>query len=143
MQTVTKALLIPLNQFGEILIQDRENYKPPRWGYFGGSVEEGETVLDALIRETQEELAVDISNDEIIELGVFKDQKLDKEINRHAYILIVDKNNWQYKVQEAKGAKWVKPKTMTDLMREFSGIADVAIANKVASYLRANDPVIG
>ena len=51
-----KALLVPVNSKGEVLIQDRSGHKPPPWGYFGGGIEVGETPIVAVIREAKEEL---------------------------------------------------------------------------------------
>jgi len=51
-----KTLIIPVNSQGEIFGQDRTDYKPPPWGFFGGSIETGETHLEAILHETKEEL---------------------------------------------------------------------------------------
>lgn len=134
---VTKALLIPLNEEGLILIQDRENYKPPRWGYFGGSVEKNETVMEALVREAKEELDINISNVPLEKLGEFEDQIGDTVTQRHVFILKVE-DSWRYEVKEGKGAKWVKPQTMIDLMREFSGDADIRIAQSTRAFSSNN-----
>ncbi len=127
MEKITKAILIPVNSNGEILIQDRENYKTPRWGYLGGSVEKGETTMEALVREAKEELDIDISSARLENLGEFEDLRADRQINRHVFIMRVD-DTWQFDVKEGKGAKWVKPETMIDLMIESSGDAGVSIA---------------
>ena len=136
---VVKALLIPVNKKGEVLIQDRENYKPLRWGYFGGSVEVGETVKEALIREAKEELVKDISDAKVVELGIFEDIIGGKEVRRHTFIMSVDVESFKYNVQEGKGAKWVSPEEMEDLMKQFASEADVLIARAVSAFLR-KDP---
>lgn len=135
MQKITKALLIPFNQKGEILIQDRENYKPPRWGYFGGSVEQGESIKEGLIREAKEELNCDITEYELIELGQFEDERSNRRINRWVFLIEVNERTWHYKVNEGKGAKWVKPEEMIELMKEFSGEAAVRIAETTLEYI--------
>ncbi|MGE0918203.1 NUDIX domain-containing protein [Trichlorobacter lovleyi] len=56
-RTVVISILYDLS--GRILLQQRSDdaaYMPGRWAYFGGGVESGESVEQALIRETQEEL---------------------------------------------------------------------------------------
>lgn len=121
-----------------ILIQDREDYKPPRWGYFGGSVEEGETVREALVREAKEELDIDITDRHLEDLGEFEDQIGDKLIKRYVFIMSVD-DTWSFEVKEGKNAKWVKPETMIDLMMEFSGEADVHIARSTVAFLLNNN----
>lgn len=137
MEKLIKALLIPVNSTGEILIQDRENYKPPRWGYFGGSVEKDETVMEALVREAEEELDIDISHAQLENLGEFVDLREGKLITRHVYIMRVD-DTWDFVVKEGKGAKWVRPETMINLMKEFSGDADIRIAQSTRVFSSDN-----
>jgi 8-oxo-dGTP pyrophosphatase MutT (NUDIX family) len=135
MKKVTKALLIPLNQFDEILIQDREGFKPPRWGYFGGSVEMGESIKEALIRETSEELRIEISSEELIEVGNFTDEIEGNLVTRYVYLLNVDKDNWIFEVNEGKGAKWVDVDEMVSLIQGASGDAGLKIALGIKEYV--------
>ena len=52
------ALILFYNDKKEILLQDRTGISKfgEEWGQFGGSIEEGETPEQAVIRETKEEL---------------------------------------------------------------------------------------
>jgi 8-oxo-dGTP diphosphatase len=62
---VQGAILILLNGDGRVLLQDRGDDAPAypgQWGLFGGAVEFGETVWQALLREAMEELRHDASN---------------------------------------------------------------------------------
>ncbi len=54
------------NSQGEILIAKRADHQHQGglWEFLGGKVEEGETVLDALIREFQEEVGITIETAE-------------------------------------------------------------------------------
>ena len=55
-----------LNSRGEILIQKRnENLKrnPGKWAFTGGVVDSGETSVEGAIRESKEELGIDIAKD--------------------------------------------------------------------------------
>jgi len=55
----TVVIIILHDQQGRILLQQRSDdaaYMPGCWAYFGGGVEAGESIEQALIRETQEEL---------------------------------------------------------------------------------------
>jgi len=140
MKKVTKALLIPLNQFGEILIQNREGFKPPRWGYFGGSVERGESIKEALIRETIEELGIDISSEELLEVGNFTDEIEGKLVTRYVYLLNVDKDNWIFEVKEGKGAIWVDVDEMVRLIQGASGEAGLNIALGIKKFLTDKFP---
>src|SRR3989338_3945399 len=64
-----KALIVPINPQNQILIQDRRGHKKPDWGYFGGEIESGETSLQSVIRETEEELRIIVKPDELKYLG--------------------------------------------------------------------------
>lgn len=77
MKILLKALLLPITENDELLIQDRRGHKPPPWGFFGGSIEEGETPIEAVIRETKEELDVDIVIDDIEYQGEFPGSERD------------------------------------------------------------------
>ncbi len=63
MQKRRVSIIIFFNNNGDILIQDRRGYKQGAdYGFFGGKIEEGETSGEALKREIQEELTLDIKN---------------------------------------------------------------------------------
>jgi len=59
---VVKAIII--NQSGQFLLQHRDNIagiaEPNCWSFFGGLVEQGETLIAALERELQEELSCQV-----------------------------------------------------------------------------------
>ena len=59
-----------LTQDDKLLLQFRPawNERPPLLSAFGGHVEEGETIIQGLIRELKEELGADISSNEIIKI---------------------------------------------------------------------------
>lgn len=68
------AAIILENDKGEILLYLRDNKPnipfPHYWDLFGGHVEEGETVEEALVREVKEELDYDLK-----EYAFFKEYK--------------------------------------------------------------------
>lgn len=104
-----KALLFILNSKGEVLIQDRRGYKKPDWGYFGGSIEEGETPLGAVIREAKEELNLNLQEEDLSYLGEFlethfKDIDGDEGTIQHFYLYKTDQEHFED--LEAKGAHW-------------------------------------
>ena len=63
------AILLPYNENFEVLFQNRVNLKKTTgdYGFFGGHLEEGENVEEALAREIMEEWNFDISNLEDLE----------------------------------------------------------------------------
>ena len=74
MDKKTVALILPYNDKFEIILQRRKGFidKPVEvdYGFFGGHLEKGETVRQALKREIKEELSIDIR--EIKSLKFFK-----------------------------------------------------------------------
>ena len=100
-----KALLIPYNSKGEIFIQDRRGHKPPPWGFFGGGIEVGETSLKAVIRETKEELDLDIAEKDIDYMGEFPTKFNDVETERSLYLYSTEQI--EFTVLEGAGGRWV------------------------------------
>lgn len=105
MRQDTKALLIPINPKQEIFLQDREGHKLPPWGFFGGSIEEGETPVAAVIRESKEELDVDILESELIDLGNFSTVFSDIEVDRRIFLWPTDQT--EFTVLEGAGGVWL------------------------------------
>lgn len=101
-----KSLLIPINSQGKILIQDRRNFKKPDWGFFGGSIEQGETPLEAIIRESKEELDLDLNENDVIPIGSSSTfWKKDEEQIRHLFLYKTDQK--KFTDYEGKGAHWL------------------------------------
>lgn len=78
MQTLHKALIAPINKNGQLLLQDRSNIAKLgvtlAWGWFGGEIEGKETSLEAVIRETEEELTIKLDPKQLLHIGNYKDQ---------------------------------------------------------------------
>ncbi|MFT5831926.1 MAG: 8-oxo-dGTP pyrophosphatase MutT (NUDIX family) [Candidatus Paceibacteria bacterium] len=100
-----KALLIPFNSEGKMFIQDRTDYKPPPWGFFGGSIEEGETHLQAILRETKEELDLDLTENDLIYMGELHTEYDGELTERYFYLYKTDQV--EFTVLEGAGGKWV------------------------------------
>lgn len=95
MKMKQKALLIPVNSKGEIFLQDRAGHLPPPWGFFGGGLEEGETPLEAVIRETKEELDINISEDDVEFLAELPPKVIaGVEAVRHLFVYRTDQESF-------------------------------------------------
>ena len=101
---VHKALIVPINSKSQIFIQDRRGFKKPDWGYFGGSIEKGETPIQAVIRETKEELSIDIQENDLVYLGISTTDWSGKKHVRFMYLYPTQQE--QFNVQEGKGGHW-------------------------------------
>lgn len=100
-----KALILPVNSKGEILIQDRRNFKKPNWGFFGKGIDGDETPLEAVIRETKEELDIDITAQDLVYLGASTTLWSGKTIIRYLYLYKTNQN--EFTVYEGKAAYWM------------------------------------
>ncbi len=56
------ATIVFFSPSHQVLLQDREGISKfgEKWGFFGGSIEEGESPIQALMREINEELSFDL-----------------------------------------------------------------------------------
>jgi len=100
-----KALIVPINSKHQIFIQDRRGHKKPDWGYFGGEIERGEKPLEAIIRESKEELDVDIKPDELKYLGISTTLWNGHKIIRYMYLYLTKQES--FNVLEGKGGHWL------------------------------------
>jgi 8-oxo-dGTP diphosphatase len=101
MREIQKALLLPVNSRGEIFIQDRRGHKKPDWGFFGGSIEAGETPVQAVIRETEEELSLKIEESNLASLGISETDWDGVHIIRYLFLYKTDQETFD--VKEGRG----------------------------------------
>lgn len=119
-----KALLIPINSGQQIFIQDRRGHKKPDWGYFGGEIEAGETPMDAVIRESKEELDVEISPAELRYLGTSITVWNDRKIIRYMHLYPTDRKD--FTVLEGKGGLWLSFSEVREKLDDKDRFDDVA-----------------
>ena len=62
------VMVVIRNSKGEFLMQKRSEAKGGYWGVTGGHPKSGETPLEGIITEVQEELGLDFSNENFIEV---------------------------------------------------------------------------
>ncbi|TSC68546.1 MAG: hypothetical protein G01um101456_600 [Parcubacteria group bacterium Gr01-1014_56] len=112
MEEKQKALLVPINSQNQMLIQDRRGQKKPDWGFFGGGIEEGETPLEAMIRESKEELDLEIRPEELEYRGNYRTVFEGVGTTRYFYLYRTEQET--FTVLEGNGAHWVSfPEAMT------------------------------
>ena len=66
---IAVAIIYIENTKGEFLIQKTSEKKGGHYSSTGGHVDHNEEPIDSIIREVKEELGLDVSKDEIIDLG--------------------------------------------------------------------------
>lgn len=126
-----KAVLIPLNSQKEIFIQDRRGFRKPDWGFFGGGIEDGETPLEAVIRETKEELNTDISGDELTYLGEFHTTFNNLPVSRHIFLYQTEQKS--FAVLEGTGGYWMSLEDAKDHLSIGERFEE--IENKLTLYI--------
>lgn len=115
-----------LNSKGELLIQKRSDNKrtsPGKWGFTGGAVSQGETSLDAGIREVYEELSIKLKEEQIECLLSFKRDYGFVDI----FIAKVDVDIKDLVLQdtEVADAKWVSIKELKKMIKENVVVSSV------------------
>jgi 8-oxo-dGTP diphosphatase len=120
-----KALLIPYNSKGEIFIQDRTDYKPPPWGFFGGSIEAGESHLEAVLREIKEELDLDLTKDDLVYLGELHTQYSGVFTERYFYLYQTDQE--VFTVLEGAGGRWTTFDDAAHLFARDNKLAEIKL----------------
>ena len=99
---------------GKILCCQREQnklqYLSEKWEFPGGKVEDGETREEALIREIDEELEMEISDLDFALTVVH--EYADFELTMHTFL--ASTNTTQYKLHAHKTAVWSKPEQLAN-----------------------------
>ena len=119
-----KALIVPINSKHQILIQDRRGHKKPDWGYFGGEIEFGETPTQAIIRETKEELQIDVLAEELKYLGTSITLWNERKIIRYMFLYSTDQE--KFDVLEGKGGYWLTFAEVRERLDDKDRFDDVA-----------------
>lgn len=85
--------IILLNQKNEVLLSKRKStgFCDGMYGLIGGHVEQGEQVINAIIRETKEEIGVKIKK-EHINFKCIMNRKVDNTLEYIDFVFVV--NNW-------------------------------------------------
>lgn len=116
-----EVALILLNNKGEILLQKRSSAKeiePNKWSWHGGHVIAGETNIEAIIRETKEELGITLSKNSIKLLAELKRDKLPNRQYTTVYYSTCNLNANVFNIQrkELSEVKWFGFKEFKDMI---------------------------
>ena len=100
-----KALLVPINSKRELFLQDRDGHQPPPWGFFGGGIDGEETPLEAVVRESKEELDLDLQPEDLVFMGEKTTNFSGKIVERHFFLYKTDQV--EFTVLEGAGGYWL------------------------------------
>ena len=106
-----------VNSDKKIFIQKRSDTKklsPSVWAMTGGSVVYGETPKETIVRESMEELSIDVQQDELEFMTKFKTGNVwvDTYILKKDY----DISKMKFDIQEVVEAKWVTWQEIDDIV---------------------------
>ena len=102
-------------QTREVLLHKRDgktDINPNKWAFFGGSAEEGETPLQAFIREMGEELTINLRVDEIKFLCDYPNKE--RETHRYLYFVVSNKSKSQMTLTEGADFDWISLERVFD-----------------------------
>ena len=108
-----------MNDKGEILLQQRSFNKtknPGKWSRTGGHVDSGETPIDAVKRETYEEIGLLIDTDNLANMEVYKSDNDIENYFTYGYIYYTDKKENEFILQKEEVNK-VKYFTIEELIQ--------------------------
>ena len=109
-----KGLILFKGKYLVVLRNEEENIDPSRWDIPGGGVENGETPLEAVIREIKEETAIDISSCKIFPIKNWKLNKGGIEFGGTDFLCILE-NFQKIKLSpEHICARWLTKKKIMD-----------------------------
>lgn len=133
------ASLWLFNHNGELLIQKRaasKRIKPNVWSVAGGSVISGETSVQACIRETKEEIGIQVNEDELVlfqrsfgENNIFDDYVAIQEVPIETIII---------QPEEVSEVKWASIEEIKRLSSLGLFMIDIKGVEKVIQYVDEN-----
>ncbi len=127
-----EVALILLNNKSEILLQKRASTKeiePNKWAWHGGHVIAGETSIEAIIRETKEELGIILSENDLKLLVEIKRDNLPNRQYTTAYYSICNLSIDDFEIQkeELSEIKWFDFRKFKDMI--YNNHPDIMFKN--------------
>jgi len=128
------SLIVFYDEKGRILLQDRTSISKAgeEWGFFGGGIEEGETPREAVIRETKEELSIDLDDFEF--LGEHRHVYPEgNSLTSYVFISPLKDNMRKFKLMEGDGMRMFEIKGAKEMNLGKSAYGPLAMINKYIS----------
>jgi len=115
--------VVILNKDGEVLAVSRK-HDHNDFGLVGGKVDEGETLIEAIIRETKEETGLTIYKKDLIQIfSMHRD-------NYMGYTYLIDKYDGEIETDEPHVVKWT---TFDEIIRKTFGKWNKMVAESLES----------
>lgn len=128
-----------MNDKNEFLIQKRSPYKkiyPNKWSQTGGAVDAGETSLQGAIRETKEELGIDLNKENMEFMLAFK--------RMHSFVDVwlarqnVNLKDIVMQKEEVQDVKWVTKEELEFMLKRNEMVGTVNLYYKMLLDLLEN-----
>ena len=100
------AAIIAKDNYYLIVQRNKDKYFGLKWEFPGGKVEPNETLKEALCREIEEELNIEI----YIHKKIAEEKYNDKQINITLHYYLCSEKNGIIKLNEHENLKWVEKK---------------------------------
>lgn len=114
---VTEAIII--NSDKKILLSKRAEFKqkfPLMWEFTGGSVKQGETTLEAILRELKEELNINLKKDDAKLYKTVKDDDVNDFKDIWIFYANIKLSELNFNDNEVIDAKWVDIKEIKNMI---------------------------
>ena len=137
-----------MNYDGKILLQQRaldKKKNPGKWAKTGGHVDSGETCEESIKREVYEEIGLEVKDNEIENIEIFKSTNPNEHYFSYGYIFFTDNKEEDFKLQKEEAIdkeitaaiKAVAMENKLDAVADYSAIyfGGVDITDKVIKKL--------
>ncbi len=97
---------------GTVLFLHRQDHKPQgnTWAVVAGKVEDGEQLLNALLREVKEEIGVELIEEDIKYVKEYYVRYDDYDFKYHIHhVLLKEKPTIKLELKEHKDSRWLNP----------------------------------
>lgn len=135
-----------INSEGKVLLQKRALIKrdePGKWDLSAaGHISASDTVKEAVIRETYEEIGIKITEDDLeqIDTYLFKKEGINKYINHYTYLFIVRKDIDEHMIvlqkSEVDEVKFVNKKEYNRMLNDGEMAGALKYCGKILDYMK-------
>ncbi len=136
-ETVELTVLCLIRRGNEYLLQDRIKRDWRGFTLPGGHVEPGESIVDAVIREMQEETGLTVDNPKLCGVKQFPISGENGESGRYlVFLFVADKFSGEVISSEEGAMHWVKKEDLekVNLVNDFKELLEVMLDENLSEF---------